>query len=257
MKNILKSFHHLFTQLFFDPLRMFANWRALPYFVSNIIKYQRTNVPNNFNFSLNKVYFTTADRFLDSGSMNHHYFHQDLWASKKIFESGVKDHIDVGSRIDGFIGHILSFCKVTYVDIRPLDSKVVGLTFVQGSITDLPFETESIESLSCLHVIEHIGLGRYGDTIDSHGHIKAAKELTRVLKKGGYFYFGTPVGHEALYFDAHRVFDPVTIISLFKELTLVEYKLIDDHAVQIEDDSDFSKSRDCKYGCGLFVFIKQ
>lgn len=257
MKNIFKNLHRLFTQLFFDPLMMLANWRALPYFIVNLIKYSKSNKLGRFKFELNKVYFTTSDRFLNSGSMNHHYFHQDLWAASKIFKSGVKHHIDVGSRIDGFIGHILSFCKVTYIDIRPLDSKVENLSFLKGSITDLPFESESIDSLSCLHVIEHIGLGRYGDDIDPEGHIKAAHELSRVLKKDGLLYFGTPIGKEGLYFDAHRVFDPQTILDLFNKLKLIEYKMIGDQAFCVESDDGFLKSRSCKYGCGLFVFTKQ
>jgi ubiquinone/menaquinone biosynthesis C-methylase UbiE len=165
-------------------------------------------------------------------------------------------HIDIGSRIDGFIAHILPFCKVKYVDIRPLNSQISNLEFVQGSLLELPFESNSIESLSCLHVIEHIGLGRYGDEVDSEGYIKAAIELTRVLKPGGVFYFSTPVGEETLYFDAHRIFSPNTVLDLFKDLKFIEFNLIDDLSHRIIKNASFEMANNCVFGCGLFIFTK-
>jgi len=39
---------------------------------------------------------------------------------KKIYESGIKEYIDIESRINGFIAHISIFLKeVTVLDIRP------------------------------------------------------------------------------------------------------------------------------------------
>src|SRR6266540_343059 len=112
-------------------------------------------------------------------------------------------HIDIGSRVDGFVAHVLTFMPVTVVDIRPLQSDVRGLTFVQGDVCRLAsFQTDSIESLSSLHAIEHIGLGRYGDPIAPDGWRDALRECARVLAPGGRFYFGTPVGRERLNFNS-------------------------------------------------------
>ncbi|NDC42314.1 MAG: DUF268 domain-containing protein, partial [Chitinophagia bacterium] len=56
----------------------------------------------------------------------------------------------------------------------------------------LPFESDSIPSLSCMHTIEHVGLGRYGDQLDPQGDLKAIAELKRVVQPGGDLLFVTP-----------------------------------------------------------------
>jgi hypothetical protein len=75
----------------------------------------------------------------------------------------------------------------------------------RGSILLIPYENNSIKSLSCLYVAEHIGLGRYGDPLDPFGTKKAAKELSRVLALDGNLYFSLPIGKPKLYFNAHRI----------------------------------------------------
>jgi len=179
-----------------------------------------------------------------------------LWAAKYLYDNNIRYHVDVGSRIDGFVAHILPFCEVEYVDIRNLQSRINNLKFTRGSITNLPFNSESIKSLSSLHVLEHIGLGRYGDQIDPSGYSKGAKELSRVLARTGSLLLSTPVGKEKLYFNAHRVFDPYTIIKIFDELKLIEFNLIDDKAEKIIHNADLKDASKCTYGCGLFVFTK-
>lgn len=259
MNNFYKKVIRFFSSFLFDPISLLYKWRAIPIFILNTIKYNK-NYKNadltNFYFDISNMYFTTQDKYLPSGIAQGHYFHQDLWAAKKIFESNISFHIDIGSRIDGFIAHILPFCKVEYVDIRNLTSKVENLYFKQASILSLPYKDKSIDSLSCLHVIEHIGLGRYGDDIDSMGHIKAAKELTRVLATGGKLYLGTPIGKEKLCFDAHRIFNPNTVIEMFAPLKLIEFNLIDDNGSKIHFNASFEDALKCKYGCGLFIFTK-
>jgi SAM-dependent methyltransferase len=105
-------------------------------------------------------------------------------------------------------------------------------------------------------VIEHIGLGRYGDPIDPEGHIKAAQELSRVLKPGGRLYLGTPVGKETVCFDAHRIFFVETMLELFSELQLESFDFITDQGNLIEFDYPKQEANKARYGCGLFVFKK-
>lgn len=142
------------------------------------------------------------------------------------------------------------------MDIRKLESSLPNFVFVKGSILELPYEDNSINSLSCLHVIEHIGLGRYGDTVDPDGYIKAAKELVRVLAPGGTLYLGTPIGSERLCFDAHRVFDVQTILNAFAKLKLTEFSLIDDKGDRIIKNADINAGNKFRYACGLFEFYK-
>ncbi|MFM9020756.1 MAG: DUF268 domain-containing protein [Sediminibacterium sp.] len=142
------------------------------------------------------------------------------------------------------------------MDIRPMKSPFKELIFKEGSILELPYATGSVASLSCLHVIEHIGLGRYGDPIDPEGHIKAARELCRVLKPGGKLLIGTPVGQQSLFFDAHRVFFVETIVMIFNALELKRFDFISDSGDRIVENPAYSFSNGNKYGCGLFLFEK-
>jgi SAM-dependent methyltransferase len=254
--DLLRRLYYACSAFVFDPRRVASSWYALPYFLRNIAAYRRASGASPFQARLRDVQFGTTDRFLAAGSLRGHYFLQDLWAARRIHERGVREHVDVGSRIDGFIAHLLPFCQVTYVDLRPLEVPVEGLTYLQGSITSLPFDSGTVESLSSLHVIEHIGLGRYGDPVDPAGYLRAAAELARVLRPGGELLVGTPVGRERLCFDAHRVFDPHTVVAAFDGLTLQSFALIDDAGTAIDFTAGFARARECVYGCGLFRFTK-
>jgi SAM-dependent methyltransferase len=245
-----------FRSFLFDPRQIVNNWRALPYFVLNGLQYGRLNRSQNFRIRLRDLLCCSGERFQKAGSARGHYFWQDVWAARFLYANNVRKHIDIASRLDGFVAHILPFCQVVYVDLRPLPSEVEGLEFRQGSLLSLPFADDSVRSLSCLHVVEHIGLGRYGDAIDPEGHRKAAKELVRVLAPGGVLLLGTPVGQERLCFDAHRVFDPQTVLDAFAPLRLTEFSLIDDEGAAVHHGASFDEARRCRYGCGLFILSK-
>ncbi|MFL5580746.1 MAG: DUF268 domain-containing protein [Gemmatimonadaceae bacterium] len=254
-RRLLLRAYVQFSALFVDPKLLVDKWRALPAFLRNLAHYRRANPSPAFRVRAAELYYTSYDRFAAAGAVRTHYFHQDLWAARQLRARGVTRHVDVGSRLDGFVAHVLPFCEVEYVDIRPLDVPVEGLTVRTGSILALPHASDSVESLSCLHVIEHIGLGRYGDPIDPDGHVRAARELSRVLAPGGVLLLGTPVGRERLCFDAHRVFDPSTVLGMFDGLELVEFAFIDDHGNGVSA-AGVDAARRCEFGCGLFVFRK-
>jgi hypothetical protein len=252
----LKNLYRLFSNFLIDPIALFNKWRSLPYFIKNLVTYNRLNRNPNLKVKFNSLYFTADDRFKESGAVFNHYFFQDSWAARQIYNEKITKHIDIGSRLDGFVSNILTFCEVEYLDIRKLAIQLEGLTFREGTIVKLPYETDSIKSLSCLHVLEHIGLGRYGDPIDPEGYIKAAKELIRVLAKGGKLYFATPIGIERLFFDAHRVFSYATIKNIFNELTIIEFSVIPDKANMIIKNAASEECANYRYGCGLFIFTK-
>lgn len=209
-----------------------------------------------FNFKAINIYPCLYDRFEQAGSVPKHYFFQDIWAARKVAASGVSVHYDVGSRLDGFIAHCLSFCSVVMLDVRPLKINLKGLQFIQANCMDMKNISDGhISSISSLHAVEHFGLGRYGDPIDVEGHVKAINELKRVLSEGGDLYFSVPVGRERIEFDAHRIFSPKTIVSLFSELELVEFSVVDDINVFCEH-ADISSYESADYSCGLFHFRK-
>ena len=111
----------------------------------------------------------------------------------------------------------------------------------------------SVPSVSCLHVTEHIGLGRYGDPLIADGTRLACAELQRVLAPGGHLFFAVPVGKERICFNAHRIHAPETIVGYFHELELLEFSGVTDQGYYGAhlDLRDFSKN--C-YACGLFWF---
>ena len=187
-------------------------------------------------------------------SIDYHYFYQDIWAFKKIYESKCKQHIDVGSKVD-FVGFLSVFTEITFIDIRPLIVYLEKFKSIKGNILSLPYEENSVSSLSCLHVAEHIGLGRYGDILDPYGTKKAAKELTRVLAKGGNLYFSLPIGKPRICFNAHRVHSTQQILEYFSELKLIEISGINDDGVFIKN-IEMGTLDSCEFGCGLFWFTK-
>lgn len=188
-------------------------------------------------------------------SIDCHYFYQAIWAFKKVLASGVKSHVDVGSDVR-YIGMLTTITDVTFIDIRPLELKLDRYTGKKGSILALPFDDDSILSLSCLHVIEHIGLGRYGDPIDPSGSKKACQELQRVMAPGGNLYLSLPMGKPRVCFNAHRIHTPNQIIAYFPELTLRQFLIVDDEGNFHEDVPD-SSWNNLEYGCGMFYFMKR
>jgi hypothetical protein len=184
-----------------------------------------------------------------------HYFYQDIWAFKRIYESKVVHHVDVGSRVD-FVGFLAAITNVTFVDIRPLEANLNGLECKKGNILSMSYEDNTVQFVSCLHVAEHIGLGRYGDPLDPFGTKKAAKELARVLAVNGNLYFSVPVGKPRLCFNAHRIHSPKEIINYFQDLNLVEFSGIDDREV-FKRNIDIDALEKANYACGLFWFKKE
>lgn len=155
------------------------------------------------------------------------YFYQDAWAAKKIFEIKPQHHFDIASSVKT-VGIISQFVPTTMIDIRPISLNLDNLSFQKGSILELPFPDKSIESLSSLCVVEHIGLGRYGDPLDFWGSEKAIVEIKRVLKPGGTCLLSVPIDQDnIIYFNAHRAFTRDYLLSLFvDDLELIEERYI-------------------------------
>lgn len=184
-----------------------------------------------------------------------HYFYQDIWALNKLAALRPTLHHDVGSRYDGFVGQATAICPVISYDIRPPDFQLPRFQFCIANILELPLRDESVRSLSCLHVAEHVGLGRFGDELDPEGTAKALRELSRVLVKGGQLLFSMPIGRERVCFNAHRIWHPERPVELFPELRLIEFKAVDDMGFfrQEAQPSDFARAN---FACGLYCFVK-
>lgn len=140
--------------------------------------------------------------------------------------------------------------------MRPLNAHLNNFESIAGNILSLPFSDGTLQSLSCLHVAEHIGLGRYGDPLDPKGTEMAAKELSRVLAEGGNLFFALPVGKPKVCFNAHRVHSPHQILQYFNDLVLVEFSGVDDDGVY-KRNRYISDLENSNYACGFFWFKKE
>ena len=223
-------------------LQYWHDWRAY------------SNIAHSEPLSLRDAYPCLLDR-TRTIVFDRHYFYQDIWAFKAVKASSPPCHVDVGSRAI-FVGMLTAITKVTFVDIRPLFANLENLDSQRGSILALPFDHNSVFSLSCLHVAEHIGLGRYGDALDPMGTGKATSELARVLAPQGNLYFSIPVGRPRVCFNAHRIHSPQQILHYFCDLSLVRFAGIDDCGTYRED-IDPNELAGSSYACGLFHFTKK
>lgn len=197
------------------------------------------------------------ERNESSGSLGA-YFYQDQLVARWIHEAAPVRHVDVGSRLDGFIGSLSIFREVEVIDIRPQPEPVSNVRFHQLDLmAELPSQwRKCTDSLSCLHTIEHFGLGRYGDSIDPEGHLKGLAQLKQMVAPGGTLYLSTPIGPQRIEFNAHRVFAARTLIDWFGDDWAIErFAIIDDHN-RVRDDVDWKGPElESHFGCNVGVGI--
>jgi SAM-dependent methyltransferase len=256
IRRILIQLLRFCTAFGIDPAVMLHAMRGSARFAQTGMAYARSHSGQQFRLSLPSLYPCLIDYKEPAGITGGHYFHQDLWAARKIYHARPSCHLDIGSRIDGFIAHLLAFMPVAIIDIRRLESDVEGLTFIQADATNLKeLPDRSVESLSSLHAVEHFGLGRFGDPVDPEAPFKAMRALARILRPGGRLYFSVPVGIERLEFNAHRVFAPETVLEVFSHLELRSFAAVDDSGRYIPSTSpgDLAQAR---YACGMFEFTR-
>jgi len=204
-----------------------------------------------------------------AGRIDGHYFYQDIFVARLISAFGVLDVYDIGSRVDGFISHLISMgIEVTMIDIRPLNINLDGLHFAIGNAMDLhTIKSNSVKALSCLHALEHFGLGRYGDPINYNGWKIALNEMIRVVCDKGRLYLSVPISHtQRVCFNAHRVFDPVTIIdAVGNRMHLIEFHHLAEgrwSSIQVAASDvksiieEINSSQIGLYDLGVFVFEK-
>lgn len=239
-----------------DPLQAARGLRSYAWFLRDLRRYRRMEGAERV--SLLDAWPMLHERTAQSPILDH-YFHQDHWALSRIHEAKPALHVDVGSRVDT-VAHIAAFTRVLYVDLRPLPAGLEGLEGLAGDLLALPFRDASLASLSCLHVAEHVGLGRYGDPLDPRGTEKACGELARVLAPGGSLYFSVPVGRPRVEFNAHRVHAPSQVLAYFRGLELAEFSAVLDREggrpgafVRRADPGSLEGAR---YACGLFLLRK-
>ena len=156
-----------------------------------------------------------------------------------------------------FFGLVSAFVPVSFYDFRPADLRLPGLETARADLLALPFADRSIASLSCLHVVEHIGLGRYGEPLDPESDLRALRELERVLAPGGTLLLVVPVGRPRVVFNAHRIYTHAQITAALPALQLAEFALVPDFPrIELLRDASPALADSQEYGCGCFRFTR-
>lgn len=229
------------------------------FFEKDSIEYEQKNIREQFQVNRNNLWPVIGEKYAYAGVVGN-YFWQDLWAARKVVQSGVKNHFDIGSRLDGFIAHLLSAgIDVTMIDVRKFPTEIEQLHTIVDDATSLhQISDESIESMSALCSLEHFGLGRYGDPINPESCFQCFDNIQKKLKKGGRLYIAVPVGKERVEFNAHRVFYASTIVKCFNSLQLEEFSCTAqgeiEYNVDLHEYDDDTHNGEYRYG--LFSFTK-
>lgn len=186
-----------------------------------------------------------------------HYIFHTAWAARILRQLKPQCHVDISSSLY-FVGICSAFIPIKFYDYRPPNLRLSELSVESADILDLPFADQSVFSMSCMHVIEHIGLGRYGDPLDPEADLKAIKELKRVIAPGGHLLFVVPIGKPKIIFNAHRIYSFEQIKSYFEDFKLTEYALIPDNSTDgsllLNPPQSISDSQN--YACGCFWFSR-
>jgi hypothetical protein len=249
----IRTFGAVLAEMGINPLRLGKAIWGIPIYIRNVLSVYRQN-KEGWKINIFPVF---ADRYEQSGKMTRHYFHMDLWAARIVYQLQFKKIVDIGSRLDGFVAHVLVFCDVEIIDLRPLVFNVKGMSFRQSDMARMDDALEGCtDCVTCLHALEHFGLGRYGDDVDLNSWRVGFRNMARLLKPSGSLILAVPIGRERIEFDAHRVFDPDRIVDEATQLGLAmdSFSFVDDVG-DFHDSTNTTEAKGLEYGCGCFHFI--
>ena len=228
-----------------------------PFVLKDYFAYKKIDTSKRFSISPTNFFPQIKDKTIETG-FDRHYVYHTAWAARKVKTIAPAKHIDISSSLY-FCAIVSAFVDVDFYDYRPAKLNLSNLKSLHGDLHKLPFESKTVQSISCMHTIEHIGLGRYGDPLDVDGDIKAIDELKRVVTVGGNLLFVTPVGRPKIEFNAHRIYSYEQIMSYFEGFELKEFSLIPEYEkngglIEHADPNLVNKER---YACGCFWFVKK
>jgi len=245
-----------FREIGFNPRRL-ALLAQFPRFLRDLSRWKR------LGGRVSSVFPVLSDWSNQAGDASGAYFHQDMLVARRIHQAAPRRHVDVGSLIEGFVAHVAVFREIDVIDIRPMTMAIRNVRFIQADLMQGAANLAACtDSLSCLHALEHFGLGRYGDSIDPSGHIKGFQSLIDMLQPGATLYLSFPIGRPAVEFNAHRVFNSEDVLSWpgSEFLILERFDYIDDEGALHEDipiDEVRVRCAGLVHGCGIYTFTRR
>lgn len=257
MINFFKRINWFFvSQVGLDVKRFFYFFLGIPKFICNFIFFSR-----NYSGVL-KLQPCLTDWYDEAGYTNSEYFWQDLLVAQLIYQTNSFKHIDIGSRFDGFVTHVASFRLIEVFDIRPIRTEINNVIFNQCDLIDPFFDKDNYcDSISCLHALEHFGLGRYGDPLNPLGYKSALKNISKMTKSEGIFYLSVPIGKPCVYFNAHQIFDVYKLLDLLNSLGFIleKFYYFNNNKFTLSSDlySDLFILNNLDYTLALFILVKE
>ncbi len=250
-KNLSKYSTLVVVYHFIKKIKRYPSFFKELYLFSRLAKKD-----SRFKMRLHDMYPCLLDNTPKTGFEPHYVYHP-AWAARVVKNINPRKHVDISSTVH-FSTMVSAFIPVDFYDYRPAEIKFSNLDCKKGDLMSLPFDNNSLDSLSCMHTVEHVGLGRYGDVLDVFGDTKAAKELSRVVKVGGSLIFVVPVGKPKIEFNAHRIYSYEQVIDLFPGMKLKEFSLVPDDYKKygLIHNADKNIVKDQDWGCGCFWFVK-
>ena len=192
----------------------------------------------------------------NAGIAKGHYFHQDLLVANMVYKNSPVKHLDIGSRIDGFVAHVAAFREIEVLDIRKLNPIVhSNIKFKQKDLMQNFSESLAYDSISCLHALEHFGLGRYNDPIRPDGHLMGYENIIKLLQINGLLYISFPIGVKKVIFNQRRVFHYKEILMWSNQVRIERFDYVDDEGNLILD-TDIDNAKNVNYGCGIYTLKK-
>ena len=224
MKLILKLIYRIFKYIGLDLKIFFLFIANFPNFILDLIKFEKQSKIQSIFPIISEKKFTQFDK---------HLFQLDLIVAQEIYNENPKNHLDIGSRVDGLVAHVASFRKIDVLDIRELRiSYKKNISVITKDLLEINSSEIRYDSISSVGCIAHIGLGRYGDKIDVEGDKKALKIISKILNENGMLYLAVPTGKEKVVFNSHRQYNYQNFKKMLNEenLHVLRTILIDDKA---------------------------
>lgn len=248
-----------------DGRQLFRRTAKIPVFRRHLLQFKSSLHESSHDWKIGNDYPCLDDFDDAAGVATGHYFHQDLYVAQCIYTDQPDRHIDVGSRVDGFVAHVASFREIDVVDIRPMQGKVKNINFHQVNFmnNDEVQRLGKWPSVSCLHALEHFGLGRYGDPINADGWLAGIKSLAIIVEEKGVLYLSVPIGIQRIEFNAHRVFSVPTLLGATSAwFELCGFSFVNDEGdffqvKEITEGEIDSMVAHMKYGLGIFTFRRK
>lgn len=243
------------SQLGIDFIRLIRFIKNYPRFLYQYFTIRRLH---KVKTSLKPCLHDSADY---ASSQLAEYFYQDLFVAQKVFKENPKTLADVGSRVDGYVSNVASFREITVIDIRKLPNNISNVKYLEQDITKNIESSKSFDMVTCLHALEHFGLGRYGDPIIDNAVELGIKGLTSLLKKDGKLIISTPTGKERIEFNANWVFDAKKLCNIFDSLALELRNIYQfnpiNKAFDIVDINNINHMSNIEYALTIFELYKK